>query len=241
MPENEAFVHLEVAQRVPYQRVIDAETYFNRLIHAVGRSVVGRDDPWQFVTAETNGVVRLRVTPIVAEEHAEQAVQIVDAIVSGVADLEQGAVRPAFFSDVALEFARDLALLSGELREVGIRNGRFGSPVTQNVADHASALLAPEFEEFGSVEGTVEVVNFHSKSRYFNLYDALDGHRIRCNFGDRVDPDDIRDALLRRVLVTGMIGYRSAGIATEVRVESVRVFPDEDRLPTPTQVRGILG
>jgi hypothetical protein len=122
--DDHAFLHLEVAERVPWQRVIDAETYFTRLIRAVGQSIAGRDDPWEFVTAEANGVVRLRVTPMVGRERAAEAARIVDAIASGVAELEQTAERPLHFSDEALEFARDLARLSADLRRVGVRNSK---------------------------------------------------------------------------------------------------------------------
>jgi hypothetical protein len=70
---------------------------------------------------------------------------------------------------------------------------------------------------------------------------SSDGHRIRCNFGARVDADLVRDALLSRVLVSGMVSYRTAGHAVAVHVEELSIFPDEDRLPTADQVRGILG
>lgn len=239
-PDLEPFLHLDVALRVPLQRVIDAETYFNRLIRAVGRSVVGSDDPWERVTAEANGVVSLRVTPVVSNDRVEDASRIVDAVALGIAELERTAERPPHFSDEALEFARELALLSAELKQVGIRNGTVGSPVTQNIANNATALLTPEFEEYGSVEGTILGVDFHAKNRYFSLYDALDEHRIRCNFGTGVDPDDVRDALLSRVLVTGIVSYRTAGVATAVAVEGLSPFPDEERLPSADEVRGIL-
>lgn len=242
-PEHDAFLHLEVAQRVPLPRVIDAETYFLRLVRAVSRSVVAGHQErieWEFVTAEANGVVSLSVTPLLAPDLAASAEEIVDAIASGMAALEHEAVRPSHFSDDALEFARDLALLSTDLKRVGVRNGKVGAVVTNNAADNASTLLAPAFEEYGSVEGTVEAVNFHAKVRHFDIYDSLDRHRIRCNFGQTIDLDLIRDALLRRVLVTGQVSYRTAGAATQVRVENISVFPDEDRLPTADQVRGIL-
>jgi hypothetical protein len=239
--EGEAFLHLEVAPLVPYDRVVDAETFFLRLLRAVSEAVAGqaRRVEWQFVTAESNGVVSLRVTPTAVAD--DEAVAIVDAIATGMAALEHAARRPEHFSDDALEYARSLAALSGELRQLGVRNGHVAAAVTNNVADHAALLLAPAFEEFGSIEGSVEAVNFHAKNRYFNLYDRIDGHRIRCNFGGRVDTDAIRDALLRRVLVSGLIGYKAAGVATQIQVESLSVFPDEEQLPTPAQVRGILG
>jgi hypothetical protein len=129
------------------QRVIDAETYFNRLVRAVGRSVAGRDDQWLFVTAESNGLVRLRVTPSVDADRLAVAEQVVDVIATGIAALERSAEPPPHFSDEALEYARDLALLSTELRRVGITNGTVGSDVTENVVNPSAILLAPEFEE----------------------------------------------------------------------------------------------
>src|SRR5439155_23943630 len=76
--------------------------------------------------------------------------------------IEQRAERPPFFSDKALERARDIASPVGdELRAVRIRRERAGKPpervtVTKRLAANVEEIIGGQVESFGSVEVSVQ-------------------------------------------------------------------------------------
>jgi len=72
------------------------------------------------------------------------------------------------------------------------------------------------------------------------VYDALTGERIRCDFAHRIEVSDIGAAAERRVAVHGEIEYRQSGEIVRVIATMLDVFPEEEDLPSPDAVRGIL-
>jgi len=92
----------------------------------------------------------------------------------------------------------------------------------------------------GSIEGTVEAINVHQRTHYFNLYDSLTGSRVQCNFGAAIPLDQVKAALRRRAVVYGLVRYRQSGLAHDIAVEAINVLPEDGDLPTAAQVRGII-
>jgi hypothetical protein len=243
-PTAGPFLHLDVDTGHPFEKVIAAESAFHDLLRAVAREVTNRDgNPirWQFVDASTNGVVRFRVTPeqIAKDLPPNAPTTIVDAIASGVAELEQAPDRPPYFSDQALDQAARLVALRQEVGSLGVRNGKVGSLITDTFRQHVDSLLGVHYYEDGSIEGRLEAVNVHDRSR-FSVYDVLTRRPIKCNFGDRISIDQIAGALKKRVMVSGRIAYRANGVPISVTADELAVFPADDQLPRAADVRGLL-
>lgn len=81
--------------------------------------------------------------------------------------------------------------------------------------------------ELSAVDGTLEIINVHG-SPHFVLFEHGTGHRVRCSVSD----DFIKDAaskLRGRVVVNGMVKYRSDG-----RPVSIRDITAIDPVPDPT-------
>lgn len=93
-------------------------------------------------------------------------------------------------------------------------------------------------ETIGSVEGTLEAISIHGQP-YFNVFDAVTGHAVRCNFPQNIF-EAAKAALGKRVLVRGVILSRPDGKRTSVRVRELEVFPDASELPTVEMMRGVL-
>ena len=238
------YLHLDIDTGHPFEKVIAAESAFHDLLRAVAREVTsqgGNPVRWQFVDASTNGVVRFRVTPLQIGRDVALSVPrtIVDAVASGVAELEDAPERPRYFSDQALDQAARLVALRQDVGSLGVRNGRAGSSITDNFRQHVDSLLGIQYYEDGAVEGTLEAVNVHDRSR-FSVYDVLTSRAIRCNFGDRIALDQIAGALKKRVVVFGRIAYRANGVPISVTADELSVFPADEDLPRAADVRGIL-
>ncbi len=237
---------LEVPIDAPLRGVIDTEADFLGVVVEVGREVTETGgDPvrWLLAHARTNGVIQLRLRGVPATDRVPEVVvpQIAHAVSSGLATVEASAERPEHFTDRALELSQDIAERSAEIGPVRVTDGDVSTPITPTgVGQHVSQLLGSRYTDYGSVEGRLEGVIVHGE-RYFNVYDELSGRRIRCYFATRIPVRKVADALEHRVAVYGQINYRASGDVATMLAEELIVFPSRDLLPTPDDVRGILG
>lgn len=172
------------------------------------------------------------VAPVAAEE-------VTHALTEGLRALETEARRPAYFSDRALEHAKSLAsFASSEVTgvEVGGTDGRV--PLDAQLVANVDQIMGKQVESIGSVEGRMEAVNIHDRPT-FVVYDNISGQRFECRFGDRIDLDDVRTGLGKRVVASGRIRRRPGGTPI-VTVTGLRILREREELPSADDVRGIL-
>lgn len=91
----------------------------------------------------------------------------------------------------------------------------------------------------GTMEGELEGSILQGRKRFL-LRDRLTGRRVPCCFGDAVSWEEIKNLFGKRIAVTGEIRSRQSGERVSINVSSVYVFPREEDLPTPDEVRGLL-
>jgi hypothetical protein len=167
--------------------------------------------------------------------------RIAKTITAGIHLLEHTAKRPKHFSDTALIKLRDLALLTGpETPTVKLGNGAGSAmPLSSRLVAHVEAVLAPEFESIGTVEGKLEGLIIHGKNRFL-IFDPLTNRQVVCYFGGRVEWDQVLKAFGKRVAATGVIHSRRDGEKVSVNVTQLHVFPVDEELPSSADVLGLL-
>lgn len=240
-------LRLKLEGEVSLTRLNDAVNAWTEFLREVGRRVAGvtsREAIRYVVTSAKGGSLTLGVRPQSARANVPSGVapRIAKAVTSGIRALEKKPQRPKHFTDVALERLRDLAMLTGpEMRAVQVGNGTGESiRLSKRLVEHVEAVLAPELESIGTVEGQLEGLIIHG-SRRFLIYDPLTGHQVTCYFGDKVRWETVIAAFGKRVAATGVIRSRASGEKASIQItRPLHVFPSEDALPTPESVRGIL-
>jgi hypothetical protein len=226
-------------------KVIAAQQAFLEMGREVARSVAGTTrDPVVFAVVDASlGSIDLHMTPAPVPNLAtmDTARSVARYLNAGVATLQRGPERPPYFTDRALEKARDLASLVGDdLPSVGIRNGAGQTDVTKALAAHVDTILhRATLTVIGTVEGRIESLTVHER-RAFSIYDVLTGDRIECSFGQRILLATILGAIERRVRVHGAIRYRDTGEIVGVLAETLQVLPEDDALPSALDVYGLL-
>ncbi len=170
--------------------------------------------------------------------------RIADAIASGMAVIEERAERPPYFSDKALERAKDLANPGDEVRAVRIRRRRNGKAdkritLTKRLAANVDEIIGPQMQEYGSIEGRLEGLMTHGKRRFF-IWESLTNRQVECQFADRIPLQDILAAYERRVAARGIVHRRRTGEKLSVEVEEFRVFRSEEDLPSVERIQEIL-
>ena len=241
-----ADINLSLEGQVTLQRLGDAVEAWTDFLREVGKSVTGspsKDAVRYVITKAKGGSLTLGVRPQPAREAVPASVmpRISRTVTSGIRKLNRQAKKPKHFTDKALVKLRDLArLASPETPSLRVSNGR-GQPVSLSprMLAHIESVLAPEVRSIGTIEGELEGLIIHGTKRFL-IYDRLTGRQVTCYFGEAVRWEDLRDALGRRVAVTGGIRSRRSGERVSIAVSSYYVFPREDELPTADEVRGLL-
>jgi len=194
-----------------------------------------------WVVSVTKGSINLALAPDQVTPPARAAVR---AVATGLRQISRKAERPRFFSDSALRLARNLAVLvdgktleSAQLK-VSPRGGK-AVAVSPKVAANVDAIMAGQVRDYGSVEGTLEMISVRN-GPHFTVYDALTDQGVPCHVPSE-KLSEAMDAFGKRVSVSGLIRYRKAtGEPLSIEAEELRVFGDRAALPSADDVYGLF-
>lgn len=193
---------------------------------------------WAISDLAMGSSVTIGVTGIARDDRPNHGPAVIAACIRGLAELEEAAVRPQYFSDRALQAAKELPQpLAGEVRQVSIRGAGRQINVTQHVAANVDEVLGQTYLAPSSVEGRLEAVSIHDRLS-FGVWEPVEHRRVECRFREDM-LEEVRSALGRRVLVTGDVRFTASGEPLRVQVESIRVFPEEDALPRTEDLAGL--
>ncbi|HVX33290.1 MAG TPA: hypothetical protein VHA80_09135 [Solirubrobacterales bacterium] len=240
--EKRPDLQLEVGHgvAVDLRSLANASQKFASLIDEVGGDFAGVERPVKWIVEVEPGSVLL---PLQAEAAIDDlrpgvAEQIGGVIADGLALLEREPVRPEYFTDKALDLAKELAMLGGDKLPIAVRNGRSPVRITNQLAANVEKVLGEPRETIGTIEGRLDALNVHGQSPHFSIWPAGD-KRVKCSFGQRLDLDhDILPAVKKRVAAHGRIKTRPSGERLSVVVDELTVI-GESPIP-PDEVKGIL-
>lgn len=166
--------------------------------------------------------------------------QIEGLYLEGLASFDVAARLPTAFTNRAIEASwRLVSVLSNGVSHMDI-TGAHVKPhftITERAVANLKELMGRGFTDIGSIEGKLETISLAQRPT-FNVRDEVTGQSVICSFTmDRFD--EVRDALGRRVLVSGEVTYHRRGEPTEVSpVDDIRLL-DETEPPTVDEIRGI--
>lgn len=178
----------------------------------------------------------IRAVPV--SEDRDFSAEIVSTFLDGLESLMHGKELPPMFSDDALEAVKRLGRLSSDgIRRLRLQGDSRGVDISEQVSVNVDELIGDTFRSLGSIEGKLEMVTFHSQT-YLRVYDATHGLGVQCFFSREIT-DVVRQALDKRVSISGTLRADRNGRPLSMRVQDIRIFPDEQELPKPSQLRGL--
>jgi hypothetical protein len=187
------------------------------------------------------GSAGLGVRPVAGVYSFDEVSRISSTVVDGLRQIAAG-IKPPLFSDKAVERSRVLSALVNRQREpltVRVWAGRDDVvPLSKEVADKAEHLLAPVYQDEGSVEGVLQRLDGHTK-RELVIFDSVSDRGIKCYVDDTL----MRNAgrfWYKRVEVLGTVRYRQDGQPVSVHAKNIIPFPEADEIPTIEEVRELL-
>jgi hypothetical protein len=206
------------------KHLVAASDRFSALINEVARSYTGASPASiRWVVEIKPGSVRLPLHGSPANDAiaAPAIPELADVIAKGVALIEEKPERPEYFTDKALEKAKELA----KVPAIYIRNG--GPPVqlTGHLMANVDQLLGKPQRVFGTVEGRLEKLDIHGPSTFI-IYSSLTGRSVKCRFGKYVSLEEVTAAVGKRVGARGLVDRRPNGEQISVEVQELRLLPE---------------
>lgn len=227
-------------EEITVQEFGSAFEHFLGLVREVTKAVTPRRHPIWLVKIYP-GSAGIGFYPKVGVLTADEMSVVRQAILSGVQQLEEGK-RPVQFTDRAIDHARGIAkAFKSRQRPARLRiwnQNKKSIQIKPAIEETAAKLLEPVYEDYGSVEGTLEILSGHGKFELV-VYDPIRGHAIKCEVGE-VEIKDALNSFMRRVEIFGKVRYRRDGMPVSVKVEKIIAFPSKDELPSLDEIRGIL-
>ena len=216
---------------------------FFDLIRSVSHAVAGEQGSieWNISVKGGSNLIIARGTPV-GSSTPETVIKTVSIIGEGVAALESGTQeRPRYFSDIALEKAKDIATLrenSRGLERVEIRANGTRQAISAKSIVSVKEALGKEYTALGSVEGKLQTVTSRQGFKIV-VWDSLNDKRVDCLIADEELRIKALSAFGKRVAVHGVVKYRK-GRPISIKATRLRVFRPREELPKAADMRGIF-
>jgi len=215
---------------------------FFSLVNEITRSLAGPNQFVHWVVQVKDGSNLIGLVPHHYSVSLPILNQIYEKVQDGIETLEHDAKEPDGFPETALRHIRELGSVAGtdEKDDTKIRVWTKKQPavVTHKVVAHVAVLLNEAYEDFGTIEGRIQVISEQGALHVF-ITEPIKQRRVRCYFDEDMLPAFLA-AFRKRVEVSGRIKYRRDHTPISIYATQITEFPHSKDLPSYRDMRGIL-
>ena len=158
---------------------------------------------------------------------------------NGLGVIEGEGRSPAYYSERSLRAAKSTLKLIGREGVTGFHvSGDGPEPLvlTAQAAVNVDQLVRPARKSLGSVEGRLNMISLAGARPKFEVDDALTKKPVACRFEPAM-LEAVKEALGRRVFVSGMVTYNRRGEPLRVALDApIRVLRDRAQLPSTDDI-----
>ncbi len=216
-------------------------TFFD-LINDVATDVAGKRKVIEWIVSAEQGSIAICAKPESLNGSPEIVSRFIRVFDAGIKAISKRTRRPAHFSDSALKNLFELGNIVGlgdqGLDHVRIRINESCDELSPASVAYVDEILGTPTSAYGTIEGRLLALKVKGRLN-FSVYEMLTNREVKCFFGDEIY-DDVIAAIRKRVSVYGMIRYRKSGEPASIEIEELKVFPNEDELPSFSDMIGIL-
>lgn len=239
------------------------------MLHGVEEAVTGADRElvWRVTDITRNSPIIMELTPSAKRPEVnidDRASKVVKAAVDGLRQIKDQGTRPDYFNDSLIKTTERINhRVTNGLAETIMDCSEYedlqGIEITTKDAKHTiqniTEIKGPvpvKYRELGSIEGFISRVELDSLKRPLVwIRSRIDQQNIKCISKDQGGLNQIGDYKVSevlegmRIMVNGMIHYKSMEQVENVEVEDVEVFradhelPDKDAIVSPNFTSGI--
>jgi len=167
--------------------------------------------------------------------------EVSNAFVSGLRFVETAGISPPYLSDTGMKNAQKMLRFIGKDGVTGIEASNLSETVTLTAEAVANiAQLIPERQRsLGAVEGKLETISVRGGKPKFTIYLSRTNKAVACRIPEGVLFEEAKDALGKRVLVTGVVHSNVRGEPLSVDANRIRLLRRPDQLPKTSDLYGI--
>lgn len=156
--------------------------------------------------------------------------------------LARGDIKGAGLSDKAVTHLKALADLSQRhqgRQDVNLWVLREPIGLGASIVKTVQADRDADYHDFGTIEGRLEAITDADGGIKIKVKDFLYPKAIACVVPEKLVQKAL-GSFRRRVEIEGKIHYRRDGTPTSIEVMEIDLLPEDDELPSASDVRGIM-
>ena len=229
---------------IPMQTLATAITGLEDMLYDIDREISGKFTvEWGVRELRTRENAIVAVPRLAGKRVQDNSDLIIPAFLNGIKTIRKKAVRPNHFSDEALANIKDLSMaINGDIKKITVTaslNGRLSRPIplTHDVATHVDEVIGPRYTAIGAVEGRLDMISLRRYLK-FGIGHALTGKTVNCRFFSYAMLEQIKAALGKRVMASGIVHYNAQDEPVRVDVEWFKVLREPHELPTIEELGG---
>lgn len=228
--------------KLSFDKFGQTQIYLAKLLYEVDMAIANHQRPpieW-IISHVSGGSVHLTLEANPQHKIDEGVISaVLESLAIGMTTLSQVSERPRYFSDGALKNIRKLTKLDKPNDfMIALEVNSYLISLNQNLADNIDNIFEKQYTSFGTVEGILKAIDL-SRKPIFKIYDILTNKNVCCYFNSH-SIDMIKDALDKRVLVSGLVKSKEDGQKISIKVNEIEIFPSENQLPNIEEMIGIL-
>lgn len=233
---------LEITENLSPDGFMAASRAFFGYIQEIGHDLAssGEEPKWKVQVRE--GSTLLAVTP-----NNTVSPEVLEAVYCkvqwGVERVKADDLDNAGLTESAMKYLKTLAELTegANDRPNPIRLWVKRQPIefSVQIADVIREDWRTDYTDYGTIEGKLETIKDQNGSLQLQIRDAWLKQTVRCYVPENLLSEAF-ESFRKRVEVSGEIHYRRNGKPTSIHATHIEQFPDDNELPSPQDVRGIM-
>ncbi|MCH8090307.1 MAG: hypothetical protein IH955_09875 [Chloroflexi bacterium] len=246
-------IGVRVRESGPFLMAPDFLSSANNLLRLLGEIDIAlspslsRTSDWTLKELYRHSPAAIVVEPVVREGQLDNRSAIIDTVMEGIAELKERDIRPRYFSDQALNSARELVSVLGDrVHQVEVFTPTMRIVCNETIAANVREILHPGREMVGSIEGFLEAMNSH-RGFTFALYEPVLASRVDCQLDPDLDERElaqlkkrIYDLYENRVRVSGALRTNRKGEVRSAIVRDVETLRTNAKFSDAKAVSGIF-
>lgn len=225
------------------EKFMKAVRAFFGLVNEITRELAGPHEFINWTVQVKDGSNLVGILPGNANVRPMVLDNIYALVNEGISCLENSSEEPEGLPEPALKYIRDLGAVAGTGDEdddttVRVWTKKLPAPITHKAAAHVATLLAESYEDFGTIDGRVQVISDEGNLHVF-ITEPVGGRRVRCFFEEEMLSRFLA-AFRKRVEVKGRIKYRRDHKPISIFATGITEYPSSKDLPSFREMRGIF-
>lgn len=230
------------SDKIPACKFVDSVRSFFNILSGIVQNIKEDDENIQWNVEVKEGSARILAIPDEDIFASKLYNKTVKTLFSGFEDIKNKKY-PKYFNDSMIKEFKTIAKSLSNSESVSVPVSIFSDQREFNFKKeyihYADNLLKRKpIEDHGTLEGILNTITQRSGLKIF-ITDEIENKTILCILTEKVREDAI-NGFGKRVSVSGMIKYSDYGTPQRISVENIYIFPDDNKLPSYIDVKGIL-